>query len=264
MELGEKLRKARMEAGLSQRELCADIVSRNMLSQIEHGSANPSMKTLQHLAARLGKSVSYFLEEDTAVSPNQAVMTSVRQLYDAGDWAGAVLALAEYQSPDAIFDREKQLLWVLLHLHLAEQAIAQGREPYARELLEKAAPEPAYCAEALTRQRLLLLGRIRGHAVCGQLPSLDGELLLRAEEALDAGKPERAAHLLEAAEDHTSPGWNMLRGKAHIAAGNFREAARCFHRAETAFPKESAICLELCYRKLEDYKRAYEYACKQK
>ena len=47
MELGEKLRQARLEAGLSQRQLCGEDITRNMLSQIEHGSAKPSMKTLQ-------------------------------------------------------------------------------------------------------------------------------------------------------------------------------------------------------------------------
>ena len=61
MELGEKLRKARLEAGMSQRELCAGEVTRNMLSQIENGSARPSMKTLAFFARQLGKPVSYFL-----------------------------------------------------------------------------------------------------------------------------------------------------------------------------------------------------------
>ena len=70
MELGEKLRDARLEAGLSQRQLCGDVITRNMLSQIENGSARPSMPTLQYLASRLGKSVGYFLEEET-VSQNQ-------------------------------------------------------------------------------------------------------------------------------------------------------------------------------------------------
>ena len=63
MELGEKLRQARLEAGMSQRQLCGDVITRNMLSQIENGSARPSMPTLQHLASRLGKSVGYFLED---------------------------------------------------------------------------------------------------------------------------------------------------------------------------------------------------------
>ena len=53
MELGEKLRLARTGAGLSQRQLCGQEITRNMLSQIESGKAKPSMSTLQYLAARL-------------------------------------------------------------------------------------------------------------------------------------------------------------------------------------------------------------------
>lgn len=264
MELGEKLRRARTEAGLSQRQLCGTEITRNMLSQIEHGTARPSMKTLQYLAARLGKSVSYFLEEDAVVSPNQGIMASARRLYDAGDYAGAALVLEAYQSPDAVFDREKQLLWVLSHLQQAEQAIAGGRELYAKALLEKASTETVYCAEELNRRRLLLLGRIRGQDVCGQLPSLDGELQLRAEGALSSGDPERAAHLLEAAEDHSTPDWCLLRGRTCMAVKDFREAARHFHSAEAAYPGETVAYLEQCYRELEDYKRAYEYACKRR
>ncbi len=67
MELGEKLLRARQEAGLSQRQLCGEEITRNMLSQIEHGTARPSMQTLQYLAARLGKTVGYFLDD----APNQ-------------------------------------------------------------------------------------------------------------------------------------------------------------------------------------------------
>ena len=54
MSLGEKLRQARLEAGLSQRALCGEEITRNMLSQIEHGTARPSMDTLRALALRLG------------------------------------------------------------------------------------------------------------------------------------------------------------------------------------------------------------------
>ena len=139
MELGEKLRLARLEAGLSQRALCGDEITRNMLSRIENGAARPSMKTLRCLAARLGKPVSYFLEEDTVCSPNQEIMTAVRQLFDGKDYAGAMRALAQYRAPDEIYDRERQLLEILVRLHLAEEAIGDGREPYALELLEAVA-----------------------------------------------------------------------------------------------------------------------------
>ena len=122
MELGEKLRLARLEAGLSQRALCGDEITRNMLSRIENGAARPSMKTLGCLAARLGKPVSYFLEEDTVCSPNQEIMTAVRQLFDGKDYAGAMRALAQYRAPDEIYDRERQLLEILVRLSLAEDA----------------------------------------------------------------------------------------------------------------------------------------------
>ena len=95
MELGEKLRQARLEAGLSQRQLCGEEITRNMLSQIEHGTARPSMKTLQYLAARLGKTVGYFLEEETVVSANQGLLLTARGQYDTGFLDGHLEKLLE-------------------------------------------------------------------------------------------------------------------------------------------------------------------------
>ena len=62
--LGQRLKQARIEAGLSQRQLCGEEITRNMLSQIESGKAKPSMQTLTYLAQKLGKSVSWFLGEE--------------------------------------------------------------------------------------------------------------------------------------------------------------------------------------------------------
>ena len=95
MELGQKLKQARMEANLSQRQLCGDTITRNMLSQIENGSAKPSMDTLRFLAAKLGKPVSYFLEELSA-SPNQNVMNTARDAFDAGVFSQVLAALSDY------------------------------------------------------------------------------------------------------------------------------------------------------------------------
>ena len=137
MELGEKLRQARMDAGLSQRQLCGEVITRNMLSLIEHGSAKPSMETLKLLAARLGKPVSYFLDEEAITSPNQSVMESASRLYDRKEYEEAALVLEGYRAPDEVYDRQKDLLSVLIYLELAEAAIRDGRYPYALELLGK-------------------------------------------------------------------------------------------------------------------------------
>lgn len=263
MELGEKLRLTRLEAGLSQRALCGDEITRNMLSRIENGAARPSMKTLGCLAARLGKPVSYFLEEDTVCSPNQKIMTAARQLFDGKDYTGAMQALAQYRAPDEIYDRERQLLEILVQLHLAEEAIGDGREPYALELLEAVAAlgkNAAYYSEDLEQRRCLLLGRIPGQVV--NLPGLDEALTVQATSALAGGDVQRAAHLLDGAEDRTAPCWNFLRGKCHMALEEFPEAAKCFLAAEGEYNVLRE--LEIYYREMGDYKNAYIYACRQK
>lgn len=261
MELGERLKKARLEAGLSQRQLCGDVITRNMLSLIENGSARPSMDTLQYLAARLGRSVSWFLEEDAVLSPNQALMAQAR---DSENREEVLALLKQYRGPDAVFDREKKLLETLAVLALAEAALAQGRERYAGELLENLEIKGEdYCAPELNRRKLLLLAKT-GRKVAAELPSLDEELLLRAEDALGCGDQERAARLLDAAEDRGSPRWNFLRGEIYLALGQYAPAAACYHKAEDTWPEKTASRLERCYRELEDFKMAYLYACKQR
>ena len=258
MELGKRLKEVRLALGLSQRELCGDEITRNMLSQIENGSAKPSMDTLKYLASRLGKPVSYFLEEETVTSPNQTVMAAAREARRTGDWRGVLAALEDYRGRDPLFDEEKGLLKFGALLDAAENALAEGKRPYARDLLEQAENISTIYRQNLERRYSLLMLRAGGKA---ELPNLDEELLIRAELAED---PIRAAALLDAAENQDSPRWNLLRGMAHLEAEEYEKAARCLTAAEEAYPKETIPQLERCYRELEDYKMAYLYACKQK
>ncbi len=268
MSLGEKIRKARLEAGLSQRQLCGEEVTRNMLSQIENGAAQPSMGTLSYFAARLGKTVSYFLEEDAILSPNQEVMARARAAILSENGQDAAQILEDYRAPDETFDAEFQLLSRLAALSTAAEAIRKGQGAYATEILEQLdVIREGYCAENLERQRLLLLAKARPQAraeICEKLPSLDEELLLRARHALDMGELDRSVHLLDAAQDHDGSDWNFLRGEVHLAKCCFAAAADCYHKAEETYPEKTARRLERCYRELEDFKKAYYYATKQR
>lgn len=270
MELGEKLLRARQEAGLSQRQLCGETITRNMLSQIEHGTARPSMDTLQYLAGRLGKPVSYFLDENTVTSPNRQRMADARRAFDEGDYDAARKMLGSYQGPDEIFDREYHLLTMLVLLMLAQTAIGERRIPYARELLEKAREEEAllaYCRPELRRRRLLLQGKLSAEelsAACKALPGLDEELLLRAEDALLRGDAERAEALLAAAEDREDTRWNLLWGRTCFAQKKYGLAAEFLRRAEAQHADICLPLLEACYRELGDFQQAYLYACKQR
>ena len=142
-------------------------------------------------------------------------------------------ALAQYRAPDEIYDRERQLLEILVRLSLAEEAIGDGREPYALELLEAVAAlgkDAAYYSEDLEQRRCLLLGRIPGQVV--NLPGLDEALTVQATSALAGGDVQRAAHLLDGAEDRTAP-WKNSRKRQNAfspprgsttASGSWRSA----------------------------------------
>jgi transcriptional regulator with XRE-family HTH domain len=222
MELGQKIRQARLDAGLSQRQLCGEEITRNMLSLIEHGAARPSMKTLKLLARKLGKPVSYFLEEDAQ---------------DASLLITSADALAQ-----------------------ADAALKEGKDLYAAQLLEQVT------APWLLREKLLLSARLPGadvETICRELPSLDEELLLRAEAALAQNLYDRCAQLLLAVEDQTHPCFSMFSGKLAMKKGEWERAATHLTGIEGEFAEVIPL-LEVCFRELGDFKRAYEYACKQK
>ena len=264
MELGQRLKAVRLELGLSQRQLCGDVITRNMLSQIENGAARPSMDTLRYLAGELGKPLSFFLEEDAVTSPNQAVMARARKAQNSKE---TLEILREYRAPDEIFDREKELITRLATLNLAEEAAMEGKIIYAASLLEELGTiEEGYCAVDMERRRLILLARVKPQnleQICRKLPSLDEELMLRAKSALKQGDCDRCAALLDAAETKDES-WNFLRGQVYLAKQDYESALRCLQAAEESRQDAVYPLLEQCARELNDYKLAYEYACKQK
>lgn len=157
MELGEKLRQARLEAGLSQRQLCGDVITRNMLSQIESGKARPSMATLQYLAAQLGKTVSFFLEENLAASVNIEKMTQARKAYAAKDHSTVLRILEGYHQPDELFDQEYAYLVALSALALGKQRLENGEAAAAVLLLEQLDRSSIYYRDDMERLRRQLL-----------------------------------------------------------------------------------------------------------
>lgn len=253
MDLGQRIKEARLEMGLSQRQLCGEEITRNMLSQIENGAARPSMATLRYLAARLGKSVSFFLEE-TAASPNQTRMDAARAAFQAENYREALLHLAEFASPDPVFDAEKHLLEALSCIFLAEAA------PDAA-LLEQAAAAGAktpYYTPELERRRLLCLSRIA--PVDLGIISPDRELLILSHAALASQNFEDCLHYLNAVQQKNKE-WLLLRADLAFEMGEYAQAADYYTQTADpgAYPR-----LEACYRQLEDYKMAYHYACLQR
>ena len=263
MELGQRIRRARLDLGLSQRQLCGDFITRNMLSLLENGSAKPSMDTLRYLAEKLNKPVSYFLEDQAVTSMNQERMAKARE----AEAEEVLRVLADYRQPDPVFDRERYLLEALSALSLAQRALEEKDLPLARQYLQKAAVSgsrtPYYTPE-LERGRLLLLFRAdpdRAAEIAESLPSLDVEIQLRATALLKKQEYAACARLLDAFPDG-SASIQCLRGDCAFAMGQYQAAIGYYEKAAPSVSLWQK--LEQAYLALEDYKMAYVYACKQR
>lgn len=262
MELGRKLRQARLERGLSQRQLCGDLITRNMLSQIENGSARPSMDTLCALAERLDKPVSYFLEDGK--STNLSVMERAREACEEKRWEDVLEILKQYRAPDRLFDAEAVLLRILALLGQAEIELTT-RPAYARALLEEVEQlkeHTPYYTREMDCRRGLLMGELSPETA--KLPWEDRTLLLSARSALAKGDWERCAAWLTLCEDQQAISWHQLKGELALAQGDYAKAAEHYHLLEESCPEEAYPKLEQCYQALENYQMAYTYACKQR
>lgn len=257
MELGQRIREARLAAGLSQKALCGDTITRNMLSLIESGKAKPSMQTLRYLAEQLGKPMSYFLEEDAILSPNQQLMAAAKEAFSEKRYKDCLITLSGY-TPDGIFDDEAMLLQDLSLLESAQIALADRRHIYAKELLNRMTFRGLYQQEERKIAYLYLLSQA-GDTV--DLPAMDEVLLIQAHALFRQGRYDRAKDFLQAIETKTEE-IRLLLGQVEVARKEFETAKEHLLLAEEAFPKETVPLLEQCYRELEDYKMAYTYARK--
>lgn len=265
MTMGERIRAARSEAGLSQRQLAGDEITRNMLSALEHDGANPSVATLKYLSDKLCKPISYFLGEDIPTVPEAEEMAQARAAYQSGDFPLCLSLLKDLKSEN--FRQERLLLESLSAMALARQALKENRLPYAHRLLaqsHRAGEESLYFTEALRREWLLLAAQAARRpgeraALLSRLPDEDEVLLLKAQTALSDGNLNRAQRLLDAAENQSTQ-WFYLRAEYYFAQKDYARAAECYHRAEPDINADRR--LEICHRELGDYKMAYYYATK--
>jgi len=143
--LGDRIKAERRARGLTQRELAGDDYSPTFISKIESGVVNPSLDTLEKLAARLGRPASYFLEgvDMAARLKSRVVGLSLelgenclrhRTLAQAQDYFQQALPLAQEMEDAALVARA--------HLGLARVALESEQPEIAEQHLIAA---QAYC-----------------------------------------------------------------------------------------------------------------------
>lgn len=83
MEIGEKIKRLRTAKFMTQAELAGSEITRNMLSRIENGAAQPSLGTVFYVAKRLNVSPGFLLasEEDELLYFKSQEIDNIRRAY---------------------------------------------------------------------------------------------------------------------------------------------------------------------------------------
>ena len=121
MNIGEKIKKIRKEKKITQTALAGHRITRNMLSAIERGTANPSLETMEYLAAKLSTPLAYFfsdsdnlfffekeknikrIREAFAAKSHKHCIELCEKLSDTDDETAYILAVCNFEiAPDAL------------------------------------------------------------------------------------------------------------------------------------------------------------------
>ena len=165
-ELGKKIKEARLAKKMTQSEVVGDFITRNMLSQIESGSATPSVKTLEYLARKLDLNLAGLMPSEAETSAdeilrkleNTKVLIREKFWREAADSAEDALALGSAND-------EFLALLAISYYNLAKQAYSEGDYRQAIERAERAyslAGSGVYANRSLEADCMILKAEIAG------------------------------------------------------------------------------------------------------
>lgn len=279
MNIGEKIRSLRIAKLMTQSELVGDRITRNMLSCIENGSAQPSLSTVSYIAGRLNVPIGFLLadEGDEIVYQKMNSLANIKRAFQAGDYVGC-RSLCRSSCPEP--DDEIRLLLANCDMEIACDAFRHGKLRLSCRFFDEAlryADECLYPMPQITAQAAVYFGymerRISPMLVSDVLDVDRAEPMLantpfaryvRALDLLDEG--DRSGVQIVPATDGSRMFAEHLRVRCEMADGAYRDAKaallRLLNGEEPLNEIElyAVLCdLEICCRETEDFKGAYRY-----
>ncbi len=282
MDIGGKIKKLRTAKLMTQSELAGTEITRNMLSRIENGSANPSLETICYLAERLHVSPGFLLaeEQDDRMYRKQNEIDAVKKAMVAEDYE-IVRDICEHSENAS--DDEMRLILAECNLALAKEAFFRGSLRHCAELLDEAVEageDTLYRTEYINAvagvyfrymQRIsaTLGSNVIDEETVNVFPALTDDFCRYAVllSDMESGEEKEWRGALSVLDREDAPLSLHLCAKEEMAAGNYAEAYGRLHQiltGELPVPRPvlyDVFCdLEICCRECEDFKGAYEYA----
>ena len=136
MHIGEKIKRLRTAKLMTQSELVGTEITRNMLSRIENGAAQPSMATIEYIAERLNVSAGILLadEADEILYFKSVEIGNIKKAYSNKDYA----LCREMCINSEWIDDELELILAESTTHVAIEEFSHGNLRHAAELFDEA------------------------------------------------------------------------------------------------------------------------------
>lgn len=293
MTMGEKIKRARLAKGMTQRQVAGERITRNMLSKIENGSATPSLKTLEYISARLGLPSSHFLgDEGPDALHEKRGVAGAREAYRRGDCVRALELLEVAENAEAERADEIEALRTLACAGIARAEYRAGdlarARAYARESIKHNEAGLYYMGDVSVECRQIIMlcavrsrnpsiiadGREAAEGIWAE--EQRGGLSERTELIEKFWFAERLERLERGPHEETGDAWaramrHYLKGREKLAEGKPADATEELQLAAEAAEWDGGrmlqddiySALEQSARDRGDFRAAYEYAAKR-
>lgn len=277
--IGERIRRERLRANLTQAALAGDRISRNMLSMIERGEANPSAETIEYIANRLGVPAGIFFtasDEDDALFEKAGAISKAKALYKEGRYVECADICKSVP-----FDDEASMILAECFLSLAEENMKMYMLKSAGEYIKSARATSERCsylsqdfAGTLDYYEALIsfaAGRIDIDTLnyLAKRPSripAGSFVFLAAMYYLEAGEIEKSESVIETMPFLAPDQMKYFKAKRLARDFKFSQAIELFEELYSSdtlgfFTKyRVAADIEGCYENRRDFESAYKYS----
>lgn len=271
MTLGQKIKSARKSRRITQERLAKDKITRNMISRIESGDANPSLETIRYIAAELKLPVSYFLSEndDLLFYEKAEIINTVYRAFNSKEYS---YCISKIKSLSGI-DNELAFILASSYYQLGRESLKRGalstaKESFieAKKYTEKTVFDTSYITATLPLY-ISIASNI-------QAPLLEFDQNLYEKGLYDVFDYELYKYLIQDySYSYTDPLISRhILAKESIKKRNYQEAIIYLTEAEDMAKSSSYNAfvvfgiysdLELCYKQQYNFEKAYLYATKR-
>ena len=281
MKIGEKIKKLRTAKLMTQSELVGTEITRNMLSRIENGAANPSLETVYYIAGKLNVSPGFLLadEADEQIYLKYHEINDIKKAFMSEDFR---ICRDMCLNSKSVSDDEIRMILAECGLSIAVEEFNRGNLHTACEYLDEAIE---HCEKTLYRTEWIvavvgvyfrymrrLSATLSSNAIdegeVNVYPSMTNEFCryALALERMDRNEFSDDP-LLPGPLKKDSPLSLHLEAKTLMSEGRYAEAYERLHTillGDVSVPEPVlyfVFCdLEICCKELQEFRGAYEYS----